>query len=82
MDFSLLHMWTQMGTVAKCVVVILLIMSMYSITISVERFFTLPARQVAVGRIHRCVQQTLATPGGLRGRRSRSTLAWAARWRA
>ena len=44
MDFSLLHMWTQMGMVAKGVVVILLSMSVYSITVSVERGMATPAR--------------------------------------
>jgi biopolymer transport protein ExbB/TolQ len=40
MDFSLLGLWTQMGGVAKTVVVILLGMSMYAIGIALERFLT------------------------------------------
>jgi len=38
MDFSLVGLWTQMGIVAKAVVIILLIMSMYSIGVTVERW--------------------------------------------
>jgi biopolymer transport protein ExbB/TolQ len=40
MDFSLTHMWSQMGTVAKIVVIILVIMSVYAIGVAVERFLT------------------------------------------
>jgi biopolymer transport protein ExbB/TolQ len=40
MDFSLLGLWNQMGTVARVVVLILLAMSAYSIAIALERFFT------------------------------------------
>ena len=37
MDFTLVGLWNQMGPVAKGVVIILLIMSMYSLGITVER---------------------------------------------
>jgi hypothetical protein len=67
MDFSLLHMWTQMGMVAKCVVVILLIMSIYSITVSVERFFRFRKGKSQSAGYIMVVQQTLATRGGLQG---------------
>ena len=40
MDFSLVGLWGQMGAVAKTVVVILLVMSMYAIGIALERFLT------------------------------------------
>jgi biopolymer transport protein ExbB len=40
MDFSLFHMWQQMGGVAKAVVAILLVMSVYAIGVVVERWFT------------------------------------------
>jgi biopolymer transport protein ExbB len=40
MDFSLLGLWSQMGAVAKVVVLILLGMSMYAIGIVLERFLT------------------------------------------
>ena len=43
MDFSLVGLWNQMGWVARGVVIILLIMSMYSIAIMVERFLTYSA---------------------------------------
>ena len=38
MDFSLLGLWNQMGWVAKLVVIILIVMSMYAIGIALERF--------------------------------------------
>jgi len=41
MDFSLLGLWTQMGVVARGVVLILLAMSAYAIAIALERFVAL-----------------------------------------
>jgi len=67
MDFSLLHMWTQMGMVAKTVVVILLIMSIYSITVSVERFFRFRKGKSQSAGYIMAVQQALAARGGLQG---------------
>ena len=40
MDFSLTHIWGQMGTVAKGVVITLVIMSILAIGVTVERFVT------------------------------------------
>jgi biopolymer transport protein ExbB/TolQ len=40
MDFSLLGLWNQMGTVARIVVILLIGMSMYAIGIALERFVT------------------------------------------
>src|SRR5262249_50300180 len=52
MDFSLTHMWSQMGTVAKVVVIILVIMSIYAIGVAVERFITFKkGRSQSVGYI-------------------------------
>jgi biopolymer transport protein ExbB/TolQ len=66
MDFTLVGLWTQMGPVAKGVVVILLIMSMYSIGITVERFLTFRrGRSQSIGYIG-ALQPLMATPGRLR----------------
>ena len=66
MDFSLLGLWSQMGIVAKCVVVILLLMSMYSIGITVERLLTFRrGRAQSIGYIG-SLQPLMATPGRLR----------------
>jgi biopolymer transport protein ExbB/TolQ len=66
MDFSLIGLWTQMGMVAKGVVVILLLMSMYSIGITVERFLTFrKGRKQSLGYIA-ALQPLMATPGRLR----------------
>ena len=66
MDFSLLGLWSQMGIVAKCVVIILLIMSMYSIGITVERLLTFrKGRAQSIGYIG-ALQPLMASPGRLR----------------
>src|SRR5687768_6577139 len=66
MDFSLVGLWTQMGYVAKAVVIILLIMSMYSIGVTVERFLTFrKGRLQSLGYIG-ALQPLVATTGRLR----------------
>jgi biopolymer transport protein ExbB/TolQ len=66
MDFTLYGLWTQMGYVAKGVVIILLIMSMYAIAITVERFLTFrKGRLSSIGYIG-ALQPLVATPGRLR----------------
>jgi len=40
MDFSIAHLWAQMGLVAKGVVIILIIMSILAIGVTVERFIS------------------------------------------
>jgi biopolymer transport protein ExbB len=50
MDFSLVGLWNQMGPVAKCVVVILLGMSMYAIGIALDRVLAFrKSRRQSVG---------------------------------
>ena len=41
MDFTLVGLWHEMGPIARGVVVILLVMSMYALGVTVERFFSL-----------------------------------------
>jgi len=66
MDFSLLGLWAQMGVVAKGVVIILLLMSMYSIGITVERLLTFrKGRAQSIGYIG-ALQPLMASPGRLR----------------
>jgi biopolymer transport protein ExbB/TolQ len=66
MDFSLVGLWNQMGWVARGVVLILLIMSMYSIGITVERFLTFrKGRLQSIGYIG-ALQPLVATTGRLR----------------
>jgi|1186.fasta_scaffold340494_2 biopolymer transport protein ExbB/TolQ len=66
MDFSLVGLWSQMGMVAKGVVIILLLMSMVSIGITVERFLTFRrGRSQSIGYIG-ALQPLMATPGRLR----------------
>lgn len=63
MDFSLVGLWSQMGLVAKGVVVILLIMSMYSIGITVERWITFRrGRSQSIAYIA-ILQPIVGTPG-------------------
>jgi biopolymer transport protein ExbB len=66
MDFSLLGLWSAMGVVAKGVVIILLIMSMYSIGITVERLLTFrKGRAQSISYIG-ALQPMMATPGRMR----------------
>jgi biopolymer transport protein ExbB len=63
MDFSLIGLWSQMGMVARTVVVILLVMSMYAIGIVLERFLTFRrGRLRSLGYI--AALQPLVIPGG------------------
>ena len=41
MDFSLLGLWHQMGNFAKGIVVVMAIMSVYSLTIMVSKWWNL-----------------------------------------
>ncbi len=66
MDFSLLGLWSQMGMVARGVVIILLIMSMYAIGISVERLLAFrKGRAQSIGYIG-SLQPLVSTIGRLR----------------
>ncbi len=66
MDFSLIQMWSQMGSTAKGVVIILLIMSMYSIGVTVERFIAYrKGRLQSIGYIG-ALQPLVGTSGRLR----------------
>jgi biopolymer transport protein ExbB/TolQ len=65
MDFSLLGLWTQMGVVAKLVVIILLIMSMLAIGVSIERLVTFrKGRRRSIEYIS-TLQPLIGTPGRL-----------------
>ena len=65
MDFSLFHMWQQMGMVAKSVVAILLVMSIYAICMVVERWLTFrKGRRQSVGYVG-AIQQQIANKARL-----------------
>ncbi|MEY2853403.1 MAG: hypothetical protein RL030_535 [Pseudomonadota bacterium] len=65
MDFSLLGLWTQMGTVAKLVVIILLIMSMLAIAVTVERLITFRKGRRRSLEYIAALQPLIGTPGRL-----------------
>ncbi len=66
MDFTLAGLWNEMGMVAKGVVIILLIMSMWSIGVTVERFLTFKkGRSQSIGYIG-ALQPLVGTMGRLR----------------
>ncbi len=66
MDFSLVGLWNQMGMTAKGVVVILLLMSMYSIGVTVERLVAFrKGRNKSMGYIG-VLQPLVSTIGRLR----------------
>jgi biopolymer transport protein ExbB/TolQ len=66
MDFSLLGLWNHMGPIPKAVVVILVLMSMYSFAISIERLVAFRrGRRQSLGYIG-ALQPLVAAPGRLR----------------
>jgi len=66
MDFSLVGLWSQMGPTAKGVVITLLIMSMYSLGITVERILTFrKGKRQSLGYIG-ALAPYVATAGKLR----------------
>jgi biopolymer transport protein ExbB/TolQ len=76
-DFSLPHLWQQMGPVPKGVVIILLLMSTYSIGVAVERLLAFRrGRNQSIGYIG-ALQPLIATPGRLR-----EAVGLEQRWRA
>jgi len=65
MDFSLLGLWSQMGLVAKLVVITLLVMSMLAIGVSLERVLTFrKGRRRSIEYIT-TLQPLISTPGRL-----------------
>src|SRR5215831_10492488 len=65
MDFSIYHMWTQMGITAKAVVILLMMMSVYSIGVAVDRWIALrKGRRQSIGYVG-MLQQMVSTPGHL-----------------
>jgi biopolymer transport protein ExbB/TolQ len=61
MDFSLFHMWQQMGMVTKGVVIILFIMSVYAIGVAVERWIALRRGHAQSVRYVSALQQKVST---------------------
>jgi biopolymer transport protein ExbB/TolQ len=63
MDFSLLGLWHQMGTVARVVVVILLLMSVYAIAIALDRAWTfIRGRRRSIGYVQALAPLLSARP--------------------
>jgi biopolymer transport protein ExbB len=66
MDFTLVGLWHEMGPIARGVVVVLLVMSMYALSITVERFFMLRrGRRLSLGYV-RSISPLVAATGKLR----------------
>jgi biopolymer transport protein ExbB/TolQ len=65
MDFSLLGLWSQMGLVAKLVVVTLLIMSMLALFVSIERMITFRKGRRRSLEYIAALQPLIGTPGRL-----------------
>ena len=66
MDFSVLHMFEQMGMVAKGVVALLLVMSIYSIAVSVERWFRFRRGRIQSQGYVTAIQKILSSNGRIR----------------
>jgi biopolymer transport protein ExbB len=65
MDFSLLGLWSQMGVVAKAVVITLLIMSVLAVTVSIERLITFRKGRRRSLEYIAALQPLIGTPGRL-----------------
>jgi biopolymer transport protein ExbB len=66
MDFTLVGLWHEMGPIARGVVVVLLVMSMYALGITVERFFSLrKGRRLTLSYV-RSIAPLVAATGRLR----------------
>jgi biopolymer transport protein ExbB/TolQ len=65
MDFSILGLWAQMGFIARAVVIILLLMSMYAIGVSLERFLTFKKSKEGSLGFLAALQPLLAPEGNL-----------------
>jgi len=65
MDFSLLGLWSQMGVIAKLVVITLLVMSVMAITVSIERLITFRKGRRRSLEYIAALQPLIGTPGRL-----------------
>jgi biopolymer transport protein ExbB/TolQ len=65
MDFSLLGLWSQMGVVAKLVVITLLVMSVLAIAVSIERLITFRKGRRRSLEYIAALQPLIGTPGRL-----------------
>jgi biopolymer transport protein ExbB/TolQ len=66
MDFTLVGLWHEMGPIARGVVVVLLVMSMYALGITVERLFSLrKGRRLSLAYV-RSIAPLVAATGKLR----------------
>jgi biopolymer transport protein ExbB len=66
MDFTVVGLWHEMGPIARGVVAVLLVMSMYALGITVERFFSLRrGRRLSLGYV-RSIAPLVAATGKLR----------------
>jgi len=65
MDFSLLGLWNQMGAVARIVVLVLLVMSMFAIGIGLDRFLAFNRSRRRSIEYIRALQPLLDKKGGL-----------------
>jgi biopolymer transport protein ExbB len=66
MDFTLVGLWHEMGPIARGVVMVLLVMSMYTLGITVERFLSLrKGRRLSLGYV-RSIAPLVSGSGQLR----------------
>ena len=80
MNFTIMGMWNEMGPIPKGVVVVLLIMSIYSLAIAVERLLAFRrGRRQSMAYI-RALQPLLAAPGRLHEAAALEQRGGAARW--
>lgn len=69
MNFTVIGLWNEMGTVARAVVVVLLAMSVYSLAIAVERLLAYRRGKARSLEYLKAVAPLISQPGGLEAAR-------------
>jgi len=65
MNFTVMGLWSEMGIVARAVVIVLMAMSMYSLAIAVERVLTFRRARLASSEFVKVLAGLLVRPGNL-----------------
>ena len=65
MNFTVMGLWSEMGIVARAVVIVLIAMSMYSLSIAGERLLTYRRARIASSEFVKVLAGILVRPGNL-----------------
>ena len=77
MNFTVIGLWNEMGTVARAVVVVLIAMSVYSLAIAVERLLAYRRGKARSLEYLKALAPLISQPGGVEAAGS-SSASWEA----